>query len=71
MDSVFKFIHRDVMHIVHKYVWRDNYNRCIEEYTRIYGPHWISDYYSECYYDGDGDVQCPILNNGNYQKIKK
>ena len=53
---------RDVMQIVYKYVWRDNYKRCIEEYTRIYVPHWDIDY---CYFGYcNYRKPCPITNNG-------
>ena len=33
-------IPRDVRSIIYKYIWRDNYSRCIDEYKRIYVPHY-------------------------------
>lgn len=41
-------IPRDVMSIVHKYTHRYNYQRCIDEFKRIYVPHFDQ---SVCYYN--------------------
>ena len=46
MNDVMMIPH-DVMSIVHKYIHRDNYQRCIDEFIRIYVPHF--DQYSCCY----------------------
>ena len=54
---------RDVSQIIYKYIHRYYYNRCVEEYNRIYGPHWKNDSntFSYCTHDYE---QCPILMNG-------
>ena len=69
MDSaifgLIDIIPRDVMLIVYKYIWRDNNNRCIEEYTRVYLPHWWTklDRFDNCEHYEDKNY-CPITNNG-------
>lgn len=55
-------VHRDILSIIHKYVWRFNYNRCIQEYNRIYVPHWnIKNYFCGC--KNYMNNVCPLMPN--------
>ena len=69
MDSHYN-IPRDVRSIIYKYIHRDNYIRCIDEYNRIYVPHWkwnSKNGYKHFSYCDDNDYnyyeRCPIINN--------
>ena len=57
-------IPRDVATIITKYIHRYNYMRCIEEYNRIYIPHFSNNYtFFLCDTLYSGDSECPIIKN--------
>ena len=65
MDSRCCNIPRDAMPIIYKYIHRDNYIRCIDEYKRICVPHWNSSTmsYTRCEGSYNARMACPIINN--------